>query len=127
MNPRASEIVVEIAKTFLSEVMQFPNWKRAFLRFEISDGDTATNGSYSTDSSVNLIGALQHSAMYEKVGALFEELHEVTSVSGKSFLVCLLSVDSNFDYKILFEHRDLDRWRITKLDGASGIPAGIDA
>jgi len=33
-------------------------------------------------------------------------------------------VDSTARYEIRFEHQDLGRWRITKVEGGTGIPAG---
>lgn len=44
------------------------------------------------------------------------------SRSEPRFRVLLLTVDSSFDYEIRFENADPLRWRITKMDGGSGIP-----
>lgn len=36
----------------------------------------------------------------------------------------LLIVKDNFSYEIKYEFEDLEKWRITKLGGATGIPEG---
>ncbi|MEC4594383.1 MULTISPECIES: hypothetical protein [Nitrospirillum] len=43
---------------------------------------------------------------------------------GKETGVFLLTVDTGAQYDIRFDWDDLDRWRITKLDGGTGLPAG---
>lgn len=35
-------------------------------------------------------------------------------------------VDSSFEYEIKFEYEDMNRWRISKFDGGTGIPAGLE-
>jgi len=43
---------------------------------------------------------------------------------GKPRAVLLLRAGSDFSHDVKFEYDDLDRWKITKLDGRTGIPEG---
>lgn len=50
---------------------------------------------------------------------------ELLKLLGKKRGVLLLSVDSQLNYDVKFEFEDVNRWKITKLNGATGLPAGI--
>ena len=39
--------------------------------------------------------------------------------------VFLITVNANLEYDIKFEWNDLEKWKISKLDGRTGIPEGI--
>jgi len=41
--------------------------------------------------------------------------------------VFLLTVDSNNAYEINFEYKDMNRWKISKSDGGTGIPEGVES
>lgn len=63
-------------------------------------------------------GSFENSAFFETAnGRARSLLHTFGETQG----VALLTVDAAFDYKIDFDWNDLDRWKITKVDGASGI------
>ncbi|GAB7126174.1 hypothetical protein JCM19000A_06810 [Silvimonas sp. JCM 19000] len=51
---------------------------------------------------------------------------DLLAAPGKAEGVFLLVIDSNFDYEIKFEYEDLDRWKISKLGGGTGVPVGIE-
>ena len=51
---------------------------------------------------------------------------EVLAAIGKSEGLFLLIADSNFDYEIKFEYSDMDKWRISKMKGGTGVPAGLE-
>ena len=46
------------------------------------------------------------------------------SSMNKSRGLFLLEVGNQDDYNIKFEFEDLDRWKISKLNGGSGVPDG---
>ena len=126
MTDRASELVVELARLLLAALQQHvPDWQRAYLRFEALDDQYGSNGSYITDSGIFLFSVFQFSELFDQINSLGFELREVMSNRKPKFYVFLLTVESDFTYKIDFEYKDKNKWQITKLDGASGIPEGL--
>ena len=126
MNEQASQVVVEVAKTLIDAMRKIaPSWTRVFMRLDASDQNIGAKGSYVTDNGVSLLGTLDHEQLFGAMLSLGSKLRQATSNNGKQFVVCLILIDSNFDYEVKFEYDDPKRWEITKLDGASGIPIGI--
>ncbi|WP_197664926.1 hypothetical protein [Acinetobacter venetianus] len=50
---------------------------------------------------------------------------ELLAAFDKTKGIFLLVIDSNFDYEINFEYHDINRWKISKLAGGTGVPEGI--
>lgn len=44
----------------------------------------------------------------------------------RAMAVGLLIVDSNLSYEFKFEHVNMDRWRISKMRGGTGVPEGLE-
>jgi len=99
-------------------------WQRAFVRIEVGDGQQTCKGSYVLSDDVHIFDVLKHKPMFSDFHNFWPQLREASSNSGKMFCVALLIVDSAFNYEIKYEYDDISRWAITKLDGASGLPAG---
>ncbi len=60
---------------------------------------------------------------YSSVEKLFVDLKgEIKKEAGKDFCVCLLRIDSDYNYNIYYEYAESKKWLISKLDGQSGIP-----
>jgi hypothetical protein len=117
-----SAAIVELAKRLIELMREIaPDWQAAYYRYQQSPGQTAANGSYVQGADVTLIGAMRHGAFYEAMGALSAGL---LAEIGKPRAVLLLRAGSDFSYDVKFEYDDLDRWKITKLDGRTGIPEG---
>jgi len=72
---------------------------------------------------VEIIDVLRHKNFFHGIARKGQEL--LTAV-GKTEGVFLLVTDSTFDYEIKFEYHDMNRWRISKLGGGSGVPEGIE-
>ena len=126
MNEHASKLTIELAKTLMSTMQeQFPGWQRAFIRFEASDDHHGCNGSYVTNEGVFLLDVFKLKNLFTKINSLGVELREALTNQNKKFCVFLLSVDSAFDFNFDYEWKDKTKWKITKVNGASGIPAGI--
>lgn len=127
MNDRESEVTIELARALI-ETMQthVPSWKKAFVRFSATDAQFGSNGSYVTDAGVFLFDPFELQSFFEKFNALGSELRELVSKkNGSTFCVLLLTVDSSFEYKIDFENNNSNKWKISKINGASGIPEGL--
>ena len=123
MNEEQALIVVELAKEFIGLVRSIePKWNRAFFRFSTDEMKYGSNASYSFDSAVTLIDPFKckpfFSSMNEKGKQLFRLIKKERGV-------LLLTVDSDFNYDTKFEYDNLERWKISKIDGGTGVPVGI--
>ena len=123
MTDAATAVIVDMARVFLGRIREIaPRFERAFYRFRSEPSVYGSNASYVVNDNAQLMDALQYSDLFNTLNDRGRELFDLL---GKPEGVMLLTVDSGFDYKIEFEWLDLDRWKITKLDGATGIPAGL--
>ena len=125
---KSSDIITRLAQEVASMTRRVdPGWTRAYWRFESESSRFGSNASYETKSEINLISALRESASYGRLNDLGRQLWESELLPEKRFCVCLLIVDARLDYEVKFERTDMSKWRITKLDGATGRPAGLEA
>ena len=121
----ASRLVVEMAKAFISAMQAASgSWQKAFYRLEVSDALHSSSGSFVTPSDVHVMDAFAFDTLFEKLEPLALELAESTKPKEKPFCILLLSINCDFDYTIDFEWVDQNRWRISKMDGGTGIPEG---
>jgi hypothetical protein len=120
----ATPLVIDIAKSFISLVRGIePNWRKAYLRFCSQNSVSEAKGSYVRESGVEIIDVLKHKNFFHPISKKGQDL---LAAVGKSEGLFLLVTDSNFDYEIKFEYQDMNRWRISKLAGGSGIPEGME-
>ncbi|HSI18469.1 MAG TPA: hypothetical protein VK980_11905 [Sphingomonas sp.] len=123
MDASATAAIEEIAKDFIRCLHRVaPDFERAFFRFKLEPEAYGSNASYISGAAILLVDPFENSAFFENAN---ERVRSLLHTFGKTRAVALLTVDASFDYKIDFDWNDLDRWRITKVDGASGIPAGL--
>jgi hypothetical protein len=124
----AARLVIEIASALIRKMQskQTP-WSRAFIRFEMPASNSwGCSGSYETQDGVNLFNAFSDGRdIFATVNDIGPKLRQAVSSPEHEVIVILVSVDSNFDYKVDFESNDPNRWKITKLDNATGLPEGI--
>jgi len=123
MDQEASAIVVDLAKRLIAFMRDLdPSWKKAYFRFSSEGFKHGSNGSYVAESKVSLIDPFESGVFFDRMNASSIELLKLL---GKDRGVLLLSADSTFDYEMKYEFQDMGRWRITKLDGGTGIPEGV--
>ena len=126
MNESASKLVIDLAQLFLEQLPHIASdWTRAFFRFIATDDHYGSSASYVTPQDVMLVSAMKYGGFYDRMNDLGFQLRRETENNGRKFCVFLLVVDAAFNYEIKFEYRDIEKWKITKLDGASGMPAGL--
>jgi hypothetical protein len=118
-----SLIAIELAKQFLEFMLRLePRWSRAFFRYYKKEFESGSNGSCVADAKIKLISAFENSAFFREMNEKSERLF---AALGKSSGVLLLTVTPDHNYDIQFEWNDTRRWYITKLNGKSGLPEGI--
>lgn len=119
--------VFEMTKSFVSFLdVEISNWKRGFYRFEANEQMSGANSSYENSGGVFILPAIKYANFFGGMNTLAHSLRDQVDLVKPKFCVMLLSVDCDSNYKIDFEFKDAKRWGITKLDGASGIPIGIE-
>ena len=123
MDDAASAIVIELVKCLVEQVRQLDeDWGRAFYRFIWAPLRYGANASYESGEIVNLIGAVKCGAFYDSMN---EKGRRLADALGKSQGLFLIAVTDRLEYEIKFEWTDMDRWKISKLDGLTGIPQGL--
>lgn len=78
-------------------------------------------------NSIELISTVQHSDFIDGIMRIGQQLRDALSNNGNKFCVGLFRANSRFSYRMDYEWSDPTRWNITKLNGASGLPDGLDA
>lgn len=97
-------------------------WQTAYLRFvKFTDGNGIC-ASYRSCDDVELLDVFEHKDFFRKAKSIGAGIF---LSKGKRRGVFLLTVNKDLDYEIEFEYDDLEKWQISKEDGASGIPIGI--
>jgi hypothetical protein len=109
MNEAASSVVVEITKELIRIADSLEQgWEAAYFRFEsggLSEGHTMT-ASYISGMSETVVEDPK------SLGALGNRGVTLLKLLGRERGVFLVSVDSQLNYNIRFEWRNLQRWAI---------------
>lgn len=120
----AAPLVVEMMKGLVSILRASdPNWGKAYLRVLLQVDRAQVCGSYIHESEVDLIDAMQHGKAMQDIAKLGRRL---LSAVGKEEGLILLEIESNLQYEIRFEYDDMERWKIDKMEGNTGLPVGLD-
>lgn len=123
VNETQASIIIELAKEFIEIVQGLdPKWNRAFFRFSIDEASFGSNASYQVESTVTLLNPFSCKTFFSNMNAKGEQLFQL---SQKAKGVLLLTIDADFNFDTKFEYDDLARWKISKIDGGTGIPVGI--
>lgn len=102
--------------------------------FFISDGSAAApsdsqfggRASYRSGTCVELIGSTVHKEFFAGILRILPELRNALENNGRKLCVGLFTVNSHLQYQMDYEWNDPGRWNITKLNGRSGLPDGLD-
>lgn len=122
MNQEVSALVVEMAKKFISFMRDFDSsWEKAYIRFSLDGSQYGANGSYESRNGVSLIDPFESSRFFDEMNSYFIDLLKRLD---KKNGVLLLSVDASFNYEMKYEFQDMGRWKISKMNGGTGIPDG---
>jgi len=123
---KESEIVLELAKDFIQTMESSgEKWEKAFLRFNIDETQFGSGGSYITNGQVKILDVFDSDAFIDRMCDRFNKLYGLFKENKKPFCVVLLVIDSEFNFKVLYEYSNPTKWHITKID-SDGIPQGYD-
>lgn len=123
---KSAELTIELAKAFATEMHNLGTpWIKAYMRFEAGDDWCGCKGSYTTADGAILLDVFKHKDLMRRFQELGPQLREELSHNGKRFCVTLLTLDADMNYEFLYEYNDANKWAISKLDGASGVPDGV--
>ena len=123
MNEAAAAVVIELAREFIEMLRSLGlEWDNGYFRFVHEGLNYGSNASYVVGSKATLIDTFEYESTFDSMNENGVKLLELL---GKQQGTFLMTVDSKFDYKIQFEFQNLSRWRITKLDGGTGVPEGL--
>ena len=120
----ATPFAVGLAKALVKLAQEVePDWRHAYMRVCIREGVVEAKASYVHASGAKLFDVLQHKDFFHSAT---REGRELIAALGKERGVFLLIVDSTMNYEFKFEDVNLDRWRISKMGGGTGVPEGLD-
>lgn len=124
MNEAATVIVKSLAVEFFEYISCIDDeWVIAYFRFHSSDGGYGSSGSYQDKAGrVRLFNPFEQESFFDSMNYKGRELRKLIEENGSSFCVMLLIVDSEFNFDIKFEYHDAEKWKISKMDGLTGIP-----
>lgn len=121
MNEESSAIVVELAKEFINALhQQYPKWREGYFRFSSEAFKYGSNGSCVHETGIELLDPFANAEVFARMNENGVKLFELF---GKTQGVFLLKVDSSFKYDIQFDFENMARWRISKVNGGTGLPA----
>jgi hypothetical protein len=124
MDASSTSVVVDIARDFIGLMREVdPAWEKAFHRFRMDGARYGSNGSYVSSGKIHLISALQFAVFYREAN---EKGLRLLKALGRERGVFLLTIDCEMNYHVDFEWEDLDKWGISKIDGESGLPNGLE-
>lgn len=128
MNDAATELVIALAKHVITYMQTtFPGWKDVYVRIDApDDSQFGVRASYVTASGIELVSTMHHRGLSDGVLRIGSQLREALSNNERKFCVGLFRANSLFRYHIDFEWNDASKWNITKLNGASGLPVGLE-
>ncbi|WP_163932464.1 hypothetical protein [Paraferrimonas sp. SM1919] len=125
MNNNIDDTLVFIAKEFINYTLESTEkWSEAYLRFESEPGARKVEMIYGYDGNGTFYEF--NEANDEFTFAIMEPFKHLKELLfkkfEKEFCVCLLKIDSDYNYDFFYEYDDRNKWEISKMNGASGIP-----
>ncbi|MFZ6645060.1 hypothetical protein ACO0LO_05045 [Undibacterium sp. TJN25] len=118
-----TKLTMDLAKSFMREMFDAePDWKKAYFRFVMQKFGPGCNASYVVGSKVEFLDMRRHSNFIDE---MMENASRLAEVMGKEKMVMLLAINSDYNFRFFYEYENMEKWKITKLDGKTGIPEGF--
>lgn len=123
MYENQTEVVIFLAKNFFDLMNRIqPGWERAFFRFYRERSSFGSKASFRYCEIVDLVRVIQNQDFFEAMNVGSNRLFDLLN---EDMGVFLLEIDSELGYQISFEFKNIDRWSISKMNGSSGMPSGL--
>lgn len=120
MKQRESDLLVQMAQCFIEQVQQLdPEFVKAYFRFYKDNSMHESCASYQASSEVFIVSAFTLDEFFDQMDNLCVEL--LTEMK-RDIALLLLTVDNDLKYEVKFEYDDMEKWRISLLEGGKGIP-----
>jgi hypothetical protein len=117
----SASLAIDIAKSFMQRLNGIePKWEKGYLRYEYHDFVGEGKGTYVCKNKVEFIGL----ANEDFIRQLHTQAQKFLESLDKPQRLFLLIVNSNKEYEFKFENKNMNRWKISKMDGGTGIPEG---
>jgi hypothetical protein len=120
-------IETELTKEFVHLMNEAqPGWSRAFVRFEATENSYGSQGpSYEQDSEMRILDSMKHPARSTLLRWMGEQVQRLFLLQRTPRAVLVLAVTPDGRCEMKYEYRNLSRYRITLIDGGTGIPEGF--
>jgi len=123
MNTASSAEVVGLAKELAEFACRLEaGWTMAYFRFSFEPTRLGSVVSYAARGNVLLIDPRRNADFFSSMNARGEQLFQLLN---KDKGIILVSVNRELDFDVKFEFDDLGRWKISKLNGGTGLPEGV--
>jgi hypothetical protein len=120
-------LLIDIVSSFVKLVRGIePKWDKAYLRFRCEESWSEVKATYVHGTEVLFVGAIEHGDVFGHIDGKGRELLASMGETQGVFLLRVNSPSPSLQYKIKYEYVDMDRWKISKMDGGTGIPEGIE-
>ena len=117
----SASLAIDIAKSFMQRLNDIePKWEKGYLRYGYHDFVGEGKGTYVCKNKVEFIGL----ANEDFIRQLHTQAQKLLESLDKPQRLFLLIVNSNKEYEFKFENKNMNRWKISKMDGGTGIPEG---
>ncbi|WP_185658116.1 hypothetical protein [Burkholderia sp. Bp8992] len=128
MNDAATERLVELARHVIGYMQAaFPGWSEVYVRFNApGEAQYGVRASCATAAGVELISAMEHRDFIDGIMRIGPPLRDALANDGRKFRAALFRANARFSYRMDYDWEDAARWNITKLDGKSGRPDGLE-
>jgi hypothetical protein len=129
MNDQATALVIDLAKHVVGYMQTaLPTWQEVYVRIDTpSDSQRGARVSYVDAQGVTVIDVIEHRDLIAGILPIAHQLRDALANNGRKFRVCLFRANAKLDYHIDFEWSDANKWAMTKLRGATGLPIGLEA
>lgn len=122
MNQACSDMVIRLAQAAIAiSNAENNNWETAYFRFSYSVTHNESTFSYRIANEGYFLRSLGNK-IFNQMTDLSEDLMKII---GKPAGVFLLKIEKPLKYSIDFEWKNMQKWKISKFDGGSGIPSDL--
>ena len=123
MKENANSTKSLLARRFIEGVLALDEkFEHAFFRFYIEERMLESSASYVASSKATIISAVRQDELFADMNKLSIELLAEMGKNPALILLTVKTVNNEFQDDIAFEYEDMNRWKISRANGGTGIP-----